>query len=107
MIWVKNYQDKNCFVPQGIGNMISGLVGGLPITQGKGQFFPFIITIAGIVFSDLLAGIALGMVVAVPVILYNNHKVPYRMNKKYLKDQENIRIKLSGRCYLPEQSFHS
>lgn len=127
---------------QGTGNMLSGLIGGLPITQvivrsstniqsggrskmspilhgfwilgsiilipaflnkmplavlaailllvgyklaspalfvrmfrlGKSQFIPFVITTFGIVFTDLLVGIALGLAVAVVVILNNSYK---------------------------------
>lgn len=130
---------------QGLGNIVSGLIGGLPVTQvivrssaniqsggksktsavlhgimlllaavaipsvlnmiplatlaaillvvgyklakpalfkkmyrlGKYQFIPFIVTIAGIVFTDLLTGIGLGMGVAIFFILLNNLRNPY------------------------------
>ncbi len=130
---------------QGIGNLLSGLVGGLPVTQvivrsstnilsggktkvsailhgvillgsalalpnilnmiplsclaailflvgyklakpslfkemyakGWSNFIPFIVTIVGIVMTDLLIGIAIGMVVAIFYILYNNYKKPF------------------------------
>ncbi len=130
---------------QGIGNIVSGLVGGLPITQvivrssaniqsggktktsailhgclllfaalliphvlnliplatlaailfvvgyklakpslfkqmfrlGKYQFIPFIVTVLGILFTDLLVGIGLGMAIAVFFILLNNLRNPY------------------------------
>ena len=140
---------------QGIGNMVSGLIGGLPITQvivrsstniqsggrtkmsaifhgiilfgcvlalptvlnliplaslaailflvgyklakpklfkemyklGRQHFGPFMITILGIVFTDLLIGIAIGMVVAIMNILYNNYKKPYLFESdRHLKD---------------------
>lgn len=45
--------------------------------EGLDQFIPFIVTIAGIVFTDLLIGIGLGIAVAIFVILRNNYKVPY------------------------------
>lgn len=45
---------------------------------GKSQFFPFVITIIGILLTDLLSGIAMGMVVAVFHILWNNMKTPYQ-----------------------------
>ncbi len=47
--------------------------------EGMEQFIPFVITIAGIVFTNLLLGIALGMMVAIFIILRNNFKVPYKM----------------------------
>ena len=40
--------------------------------KGWVVFLPFIVTIAGIIFLDLLKGIGLGMAVAVVQILYNN-----------------------------------
>ena len=148
---------------QGIGNMISGFIGGLPLTQvivrssaniqsggktkasaffhgilllvcamaipnilnliplaslaailfmvgyklakpalfktmykmGNAQFIPFMVTILGIVFTDLLMGIAMGMVVAIFHILWNNYKVPYHFNPKEHKEGQPIRIALS------------
>ena len=64
-------------------------------SQGLGQFIPFVVTIIGIVFTDLLMGIALGMVVAIFIILRNNFKVPYKMQSKNLVGKEEIRIVLS------------
>jgi MFS superfamily sulfate permease-like transporter len=132
---------------QGLGNMISGLLGGLPVTQvivrstanitfgaksklsailhgflllicaitipsvlnmvplatlacilfvvgyklakpslftdmyrlGWSQFIPFIVTVAGIVFTDLLKGIALGMVVAIFYLLRNHYRNAYNL----------------------------
>lgn len=127
---------------QGIGNIVSGLIGGLPITQvivrtsanvqsggqtklstiahgfllllsvilipellnqiplsvlaaillmvgyklanpalfksmyrlGKSQFIPFIVTVLGVVFTDILVGIGLGMIVAITQILIENYR---------------------------------
>jgi len=47
---------------------------------GMGQFLPFIITILGIVFTDLLLGIGMGMVVSIAILLRNSYKVPYSLN---------------------------
>lgn len=63
--------------------------------QGPGQFYPFIITIIGIIFTDLLTGIGLGMVVAISVILYNNYKIPYKMLRENLEGRDKIKIVLS------------
>lgn len=63
--------------------------------DGMEQFIPFIVTVAGIVFTDLLTGIALGMAVAIFVILKNNFRVPFRMLKENLKGKDDIRIVLS------------
>lgn len=150
-------------VAQGAGNMLSGLVGGLPITQvivrssaniqsggktkasaffhgilllvcalsipgvlnmipyaslaailfavgykltkpslvramyrkGAGQFVPFIVTIVGIVFTDLLVGIALGLAVAVVQILWNNYRTPYHFDPDSYTSGEPVNIQLA------------
>ncbi len=140
---------------QGVGNILSGLIGGLPITQvivrsstniqsggrtkmsailhgfillgcamaipmilnliplaslaailflvgyklakpalfkqmynlGQQHFVPFITTILGIVFTDLLMGIGIGLVVAIFYVLYNNYKKPFLFeSEKHIKD---------------------
>lgn len=147
---------------QGIGNMLSGLIGGLPVTQvivrssaniqsggrtktsaiahgilmlscvvaiphvlnmiplaslaailflvgyklakpklfidmyqkGWIQFVPFLVTVLGIMFTDLLYGIGMGLIVAIMNILYDNYKTPYFFDKyKYHKgDEVNIAL---------------
>ena len=135
---------------QGIGNLISGLIGGLPVTQvivrssaniafggktklssvlhgfwllisavtiagilnmiplaslaailllvgyklakpslfkemynlGMQQFVPFVATILGIIFTDLLTGITIGLVVGIFFTLYNSYK-----NSHYLESE--------------------
>jgi len=137
-------------VAQGSGNLVSGLIGGLPVTQvivrssaniqsggktklstilhgfmllifvvaapnllnliplaalaavlfsvgyklakpatfkqmyrlGWSQFLPFMATIAGVVFTDLLKGIAIGLGVAVIIILRNSYKNSYFLHKE-------------------------
>ena len=59
-------------------------------SQGMGQFIPFMVTILGIVFTDLLTGIALGLVVAVFIILRNNFKVPYRLTREASEEPEIV-----------------
>lgn len=148
---------------QGVGNIISGLIGGLPITQvivrssanvqsggeskkstiihgflllicamsiphilnmiplaslaailfvvgyklakpslfkqmyrlGWHQFAPFMVTIIGIIFTDLLVGIGLGLLVAVMDILYRNYQMPYYFDPEKHKEDDKIEIKLS------------
>lgn len=41
--------------------------------QGPSQFLPFVVTVAGVVLTDLLTGIALGMAVAIVFILRRNY----------------------------------
>ncbi len=149
---------------QGVGNIISGLIGGLPITQvivrsstniqsggktkmsailhgvvllgcamliphilnliplaslaailflvgyklakpvlfkemyqlGWTYFIPFMVTILGIVFTDLLMGIGMGLVVAIFFVLYNNYKIPFLFEKEnHLSNDGVIRLELA------------
>lgn len=63
--------------------------------KGWMEFVPFIVTIVGIVFTDLLIGIGMGLVVAVFFILWNNYKTPYHFNPENYVKGEPILIQLS------------
>jgi MFS superfamily sulfate permease-like transporter len=63
--------------------------------EGWGQFIPFVITIIGIVFTDLLIGIGLGLIVAIFIILLNNFIVPYKLKTEQVNDKKHIKITLS------------
>ena len=148
---------------QGVGNAVSGLIGGLPITQvivrssaniqaggktkgsaiahgvlllvcvlaiptvlnliplsalaailfvvgyklarpavvrqmwdgGPVQFVPFIVTVLGIVFTDLLVGILMGLAVALVVILYQAWRTPYSFDPETHVPGEPVRIELA------------
>ncbi|TDE16716.1 SulP family inorganic anion transporter [Dyadobacter psychrotolerans] len=150
-------------IAQGIGNITSGLIGGLPITQvivrssaniasggrskmgtiihgtilllsavfipkyinyvplsclaaillvvgyklskfslyqgmyklGREQFVPFIVTVIAILSTDLLKGIAIGMVVAIYFILSKNYKHSYHYKKEEHRDGDVITLLLS------------
>lgn len=150
-------------IAQGVGNMCSGLIGGLPVTQvivrssaniqsggrtkasaffhgvlllvcalsipgvlnmvplsslaailfvvgyklakpsvmkamyrkGPAQFIPFAVTILGILFTDLLIGIGLGLAVAIIQILWNNYKTPYHFDPETYKEGEPVNIQLA------------
>ncbi|WP_205503345.1 SulP family inorganic anion transporter [Rufibacter psychrotolerans] len=62
---------------------------------GLDQFLPFIITILAILFTDLLKGISIGLVVGVFYILKANYKSPYFFRRENHEGQEKIHIKLS------------
>jgi len=64
-------------------------------SEGWGQFVPFVMTVLGIVFTDLLTGIGLGMVVAIFIILKNNFNIPFEMQEESMGGNDNIRIVLS------------
>lgn len=55
--------------------------------QGQSYFIPFMITIVGIVLTDLLTGIMIGMGVAIFYILLNNYKKPFLFDaSRHFKD---------------------
>jgi MFS superfamily sulfate permease-like transporter len=62
---------------------------------GKEQFIPFIVTIIAILATDLLKGIAVGMVVAIYFILRKNYKHSYHYVKEAHKDGDIITLTLS------------
>jgi MFS superfamily sulfate permease-like transporter len=59
------------------------------------QFAPFIVTILAIVFTDLLKGVALGMVFSIFFILRENLKSPYFFKREEHHDGDLIHIKLA------------
>ncbi|MFN1836087.1 SulP family inorganic anion transporter [Balneola sp. MJW-20] len=63
--------------------------------QGSSHFVPFMVTILGIVFTDLLIGIGLGLLVAVSFVLYNNYKSPYFFDPEKHEDGKPVLLELS------------
>ncbi len=61
---------------------------------GQMHFVPFMVTILGIVFTDLLMGIGMGLVVAIFYVLYNNYKKPFLFEEKDVRDG-SIRLSLA------------
>jgi MFS superfamily sulfate permease-like transporter len=62
---------------------------------GGEQFIPFIVTILAILFTDLLKGICVGLVIGVFYILKANYKSPYFFHKEEHHEKDIIRIQLS------------
>ena len=63
--------------------------------QGAIRFVPFVITVAGVAFLDLLTGVGLGMAVAVVHILWKNYQVPFHFDRGSYCPGDPIRIVLS------------
>ena len=63
--------------------------------EGNRQFIPFIVTIIGIVLTDLLIGIALGLVVAIVIILSNNLRIPFKITSRGERENKVTIITLS------------
>lgn len=60
---------------------------------GWQQFAPFLVTILGIVFTDLLKGIAMGMIVGVVLLLRNSIKNSHFLHQKF-EDSGHKKVKM-------------
>jgi MFS superfamily sulfate permease-like transporter len=63
--------------------------------KGKYQFVPFIATLLGVVFTDLLKGVALGIIISIVFVLKGNLKRAYRFRKEQYVDGDVIHIDLA------------
>jgi MFS superfamily sulfate permease-like transporter len=62
---------------------------------GKHQFIPFIVTVIAVVFTDLLKGVGIGLVVSIYFILKGNMKLAYFFRKENHQAGETIHIDLA------------
>lgn len=62
--------------------------------KGWNQFIPFMATILGILFTDLLIGILIGLGVSIFYLLRSNFRNPFTMEKELVYSDETIRIEL-------------
>lgn len=63
--------------------------------KGKYQFIPFIATIIAVVFTDLLKGVALGIIISIIFIMKGNLQRAYKFRKEEYKDGDIIHIDLA------------
>ena len=63
--------------------------------KGKYQFVPFMATLTAVVFTDLLKGVALGIVISVIFVLKGNLKRAYSFRKEQYADGDVIHIDLA------------
>ncbi|MCZ2100362.1 MAG: SulP family inorganic anion transporter [Chitinophagales bacterium] len=63
--------------------------------KGKYQFLPFVATVVAVVFTDLLIGVALGMMISIFAILRGNMKRAYYFRKEEYEDGDIIHIHLA------------
>jgi MFS superfamily sulfate permease-like transporter len=64
-------------------------------SQGLIQFVPFIVTVIAIVFTDLLKGVGIGIVVSIFYILKSNLRFAYSFDKEKYNEGEVIKIQLA------------
>jgi MFS superfamily sulfate permease-like transporter len=62
---------------------------------GWSQFLPFLITILGIVFTDLLKGITMGVVVGLVMLLRNSYKNSHFLHKEVVKENGQRKVKMT------------
>ena len=65
------------------------------LRKGFGQFIPYILTMLGIVFGDMLIGIGLGLAAAIIHLLWQNFRTPYHFDPKTYVAGEPVLIELS------------
>lgn len=63
--------------------------------KGWTQFVPFIITVLGVVFTDLLTGVLMGLGVGIFIVLRNNYLTPFHFDGDIMDPRGPIRIELS------------
>lgn len=63
--------------------------------NGKYQFIPFLATVLAVVFTDLLKGVGIGLLISVFYILQGNMKRAYYLSRKTLDEADEITIKLA------------
>ncbi len=63
--------------------------------KGKYQFIPFAATVIGVVFTDLLKGVALGIAISIIFVLKGNLKRAYHFRKEQYEDGDVIHIDLA------------
>jgi len=63
--------------------------------KGKYQFIPFVATLVAVVATDLLKGVALGMIISIIFILRGNLKKAYNFKKDVLAEGDVIHINLA------------
>jgi MFS superfamily sulfate permease-like transporter len=62
--------------------------------RGSEQFVPFVATIAGVVLTDLLIGISIGMTIAILTLLYRNYRNSHRVHLEQEADSSVMRLSL-------------
>ena len=62
---------------------------------GWSQFAPFLVTILGIVFTDLLKGITMGVIVGLVILLRNSFKNSHFLHKEVIEDNGSRKVKMT------------
>lgn len=63
--------------------------------NGKYQFIPFLATVLAVVFTDLLKGVGIGLIISIFYILQGNMKRAYYLSREELDDTDEFTLKLA------------
>lgn len=63
--------------------------------NGKYQFIPFLATVLAVVFTDLLKGVGIGLLISIIYILQGNMKRAYYLSREELNETDEFTIKLA------------
>ncbi len=63
--------------------------------QGKMQFIPFLVTVVGVVFTDLLIGLGIGLLFSILFLLYNSYQLPFKVGEHDDLEQKKMRVELA------------
>ena len=63
--------------------------------RGWSQFIPFVVTVLGIYFTDLLTGIGIGLAISTLFLLWANFSTPYFSEKRRHSEGETLVLELS------------
>lgn len=75
--------------------------------SGRNQFVPFAATVIAIVFSDLLTGILIGLIVSIGFILYSNFRRPIRRVVEKHLGRDVLHIELANQVsFLNRAALH-
>jgi MFS superfamily sulfate permease-like transporter len=66
---------------------------------GWGQFLPYVVTIVGVVFTDLLTGISIGMVVAIIILLRNSYQNSHFLHLENTNGDSHVKMTLAEEVY--------
>lgn len=67
----------------------------IKIIRNQSLYFPFVATIIAVIFTDLLKGVALGIIVSILFILRENMKRAYSLKTNSVKENDVIHIDLA------------
>lgn len=64
-------------------------------SEGREQFVPFLATVFGVVFIDLLSGVGLGLAIAVVILLFQNFNLPFQIQHLPMEQGKVVRLTLA------------